>query len=140
MSVDRQGYSLAAEYYTGPWIWAFDGQEFDYSQDLSEVDTNIRLQRFLGEQTLTQLFSLTKWKINGSVSYQWARTTLRAGVVRYELAVDKVRDNNIYTTVDHQLNHTVSIGFNLAQSLQEPLTYGELLADDLKTYRPLAVD
>ncbi len=124
-AIHRSGYSLEFEYYTGQWTFAINGLDLHYKRNLDPVQTNSRLQRYLGEQTLSQLFTLTDWKIDTNLHYLWNKTTIGAGIIRYKLAIGRQQENHFYTSLEQSVTNTLSAGFTLLKSTSS-LTYGEL--------------
>jgi hypothetical protein len=127
VELQSEGYSFELEYYFDAWSVALASQYIDYPQDLSALQTNRRLQRLLGEQAVTQMYSLTEWQADFSVHYQHsASTRLGGGLIRYKAIVGGELDNTVYVTLDQALTEQFKLIAMLAQSTADKLTYGEL--------------
>ncbi len=125
-TTDRDGYSLDVSVFLEGWSFGLSGQDLDYDRDLSAVQTDRRLQLILGEQTITQMFTLTDWRIDANVFFQWRQGSVGVGVTRYQLIVDSEEENNLYFTIDQLISDDVRLAFLLARSTEEDsLTYGE---------------
>lgn len=127
-TIDREGFSVGMDYYLGAFSYHVDAQRINYSVDLSQVQTSRRLQRILSQQTLSQIFSLVDWQINGNVTYDWPKASASVGMNYLRLAVDSDKISNLYSSVDYQLSESINIALMLAQSLDDSLLYSEFSA------------
>lgn len=128
-SIDLQsdGYSVNIDYFGDVWGVALASQYMEYQQDLDLLQSNRRLRILLGQQTLSQMSTLTQWQADMQAYYQLsASSQFAVGLVRYKAIVGGELDSTVYTTLNQKLSDDLTLVAMLAHSSTDALTYGEL--------------